>query len=648
MKILLAEDNADHRELISLALAGHDPAWQVEEVVSGEEALYRLAEGNAYDLVLLDYRLPKRDGLNVLEEFMQGVVLPPVVMITGEGDEQVAVEAMKGGAYDYVVKSEGYLQRLPVVAHRAMEAHHLVVEHRRAEQALQESEEKYRSLVESTEDSIYLVDRDCRYLFMNGKYLSRFDVPLDEVIGRRYAEFHSEDGTKEFVENVDEVFETGKSLSYEYRSERDGGYFLRTLSPVKDQEGKIRAITVVSKDITERKRAEEEKEKIQSQLLQAQKLEALGTLAGGIAHDFNNILSSIMGYTQLALDDIPKGTLLHKNLSHSLKSSFRAKDLVRQIITFSSRTEEEQKPILIAPVIKDTLKLLRASLPATIEIRRYIKVDSEIVAADSTHIHQVLMNLCTNAAHAMVKDGGILKVTLTNVELNPNFTILHPDSQPGLYVKLSVSDTGHGMSEEILEKIFDPYFTTKEKGRGTGLGLAVVHGIVKKYGGTITVESQAGKGSRFDIYLPAAMEGVSEITEITEKKEVPRGGGERILFVEDEQKLVKMGEQMLKRLGYKVVSKINSGEALELFRSQPDKFDLVITDMTMPKMTGDKLAEEIMEIRPDIPIVLYTGYNELISEERAKTLGIDVFMMKPYEIENIAKTIQRVLDGNSP
>ena len=390
-----------------------------------------------------------------------------------------------------------------------------------------------------------------------------------------------------------------------------------------------------------RRHAEQEKEKVQSQLRQAQKMEALGTLAGGIAHDFNNILGAIMGYTEIAQFDVAEESELKVTLDEVLKSAKRARDLVKQILAFSRQEDHELKPLQVHLIVKEALKLLRASIPTTIEIRQDIKSRSGMVMGDPTQIHQVLMNLCTNATHAMRGKGGALEVGLEDVDLDADAPVQYPDLKPGPYVRLTVSDTGHGIEPEAKDRIFDPYFTTKDKGVGTGLGLAVVHGIVKSHGGAITVYSELGKGTTFHVLFPGIESVDAEETEVLEP--LPKGD-ERILFVDDEEALVQIGQHMLRRLSYEVVPRTSSVEALEAFRAQPDKFDLVITDQTMPNMTGEMLAKELMSIRPDIPIILCTGYSELISKELAKAMGIREYVMKPLVIRKLATTIRKVLD----
>ena len=370
-------------------------------------------------------------------------------------------------------------------------------------------------------------------------------------------------------------------------------------------------------------------------------MEAVGTLAGGIAHDFNNILSAIIGYTELGLNDAASLPNLKKKLDEILKAGYRARDLVKQILAFSRQADHEKKAIQIKLIIKEALKLLRASIPTTIEIRHNL-MSNAMVMADPTQIHQILMNLCTNAEHAMSESGGILEVSLNNVELDRNFAMRNPEIPPGRYVCLTVSDTGHGMSEELMKRLYDPFFTTKDPDKGTGLGLSVVHGIVKSHGGTISVQSKPGKGASFNVFLPIVEKQIQPGVEI--RLQVPTGN-ERILFVDDEKSIMDLGRQVLEQLGYEVEARSSSIEALESFKAYPDNFDIVITDMTMPHMTGAKLAHELMRIRPDIPIILCTGFSQSINEDQALKIGFRAFIMKPISIEKIARTIRQVLDG---
>ena len=388
-----------------------------------------------------------------------------------------------------------------------------------------------------------------------------------------------------------------------------------------------------------------EKYRTEALLRRAQKTEAISTLAGGIAHDFNNILTAIIGYTEIALGRASQDTPIHNNLEEVLKAGYRARDLVKQLLTFSRQSEQEQKPLQVGLILKEAIKMLRASLPASIEIRQVIKNDCWKVMADPIQIYQVLMNLCTNAAHSMHEEGGILKVALTNVELDSQFTARHPDVKPGSYVKLTVSDTGQGIPLSIIKKIFDPHFTNEKGGNGAGLGLTVVHGIVNNHGGAITVNSKHNKGTVFNIFFPRIA--AESLPKIDISTTLPRGN-ERILFVDDERVLAELGEQVLEPLGYKVTTQTKSIEALETFKAQPEKFDLVVTDMTMPDMTGFELAGKLLQTRSDLPIILCSGFSEMVTEEKAKAIGIREFVMKPIDISEMAKIVRRALDNKAP
>ncbi|NNG01611.1 MAG: response regulator, partial [Desulfobacteraceae bacterium] len=408
----------------------------------------------------------------------------------------------------------------------------------------------------------------------------------------------------------------------------------------RDPETNISRIIGVTRDISEKKGLKKEKEKMVIQLQQAQKMEAIGTLAGGIAHDFNNILSAIIGYTELVLDEIKKDTLQYKNLQEILVAGNRAKNLVQQILMFSRQADQEQIPFQVKLVVKEVLKMLRASIPSTIEIDQSVKSNA-LVMGDSTQVHQVIMNLCTNAAHAMAENGGVLTVSLSDAELDSEFCSNHPGLSPGQYIILTVTDTGHGMSPDVLKQIFDPFFTTKEKGTGTGMGLSVVHGIVNSHQGKIFAYSEAGEGTSFRVFLPIVTRRFTPENKI--EKPIPTGT-ERILFIDDERVIVNMGKQMLGSLGYDVVPRTNGVEALDLFKAQIDLFDLVITDMTMPHLTGDALARELFKIRSDIPIIVCSGFSARMDEKEALATGIQAFITKPILKRDLAETVRAVLD----
>jgi signal transduction histidine kinase len=388
-----------------------------------------------------------------------------------------------------------------------------------------------------------------------------------------------------------------------------------------------------------------ERERFEAKLRQSARLESMGTLAGGIAHDFNNILSAIIGYTELALYKLTGESPLRQYLKQVLDASSRASDLVKQILIFSRKTGREQKPVMVSLAIREALKQLEPSLPTTIDIRLDISASAEqaVVLVDPTEMHQVLMNLCANAAHAMREKGGVLSVKLSDTMVDPFTASRHPQLQPGPYVCLTVSDTGHGMEKAVMERIFDPYFTTKGIGEGPGLGLAVVHGIVKGCGGAITVHSKPEQGATFNVFLPN--KGHWTAPAETDEESLPTGN-ERILMVDDEIDLADLGKGIIESLGYRVTALTSSREALETFRLQPDAFDLVITDMVMPGLTGHELAKELLAIRPHMPIILYTGFSDLIDEKQAKEAGIREYIMKPYKIISMAAAISRALEAS--
>ncbi len=413
-----------------------------------------------------------------------------------------------------------------------------------------------------------------------------------------------------------------------------GGHFLCTSNPVLDEDGNVKLVIEQLADITEQKMAEE-------RLRQAQKMESIGNLAGGIAHDFNNILFPIIGMSEMLLEDLPPKSIERENAEEIYKAGIRGSDLVKQILAFSRQSEHKKMPTRIQNVLKEVIKLSRSTIPTYIEIKKDIQQDCGMVLADPSQIHQIGMNIITNAYHAVEDTGGTISIKLkqnvTEAAESPEI-LLSPNS----YAVLSISDTGHGISEELIDKIFDPYFTTKEQGKGTGLGLAVVYGIVKDHGGDIKVHSEIGRGTTLEIYFPL-MEKFNS-TESTSEIGNYQGGSERILLVDDEEPVAKLEKQMLERLGYKVTSRLHSVEALEAFRTRPLSFDLVITDMSMPNIPGDDLARKIKSIRSNVPIIVCTGFSERISEDKFEQIGIEGLLMKPIVKSELAKTVRKVID----
>ena len=511
-----------------------------------------------------------------------------------------------------------------------------ISERKQAEEALRESEEKYRTVLESNPDPVVVYDIEGKVTYFNPAFTRVFGWTLAERLGNKMDVFVPAEAwreTKMMIEKVlaGERFSNVETLRYNKKGETIPVSVSGTI--YKDKKGNPIGSVINLRDISHQK-------KLETQLKRAQKMEAIGTLAGGIAHDFNNILSSVIGYTELALDNEKRGSFQYQNLQEVLSAGHRAKDLVKQILTFSRQVDQKQKPIQVKPLVKEALRMLRASIPSTVEIEQHVQSDA-LVMGDPTQIHQILMNLCTNAAHAMEDNGGLLTVSLLDAELDSDVISHHPDLKPGPYIKLTVTDTGLGISPDVMEKIFDPFFTTKEKGKGTGLGLSVVHGIVRSHGGGIYVYSEPGKGSIFEVCLPV----IESRFKPEEKADRPiPTGTERILFIDDEPVITNLGKQVLESLGYDVVARNSSIEALELFKEKRDRFDLVITDMTMPHMTGEKLAENLMQIRPDIPVILCTGFSFMIDEQKALNMGIRAFISKPMLKQEIAETIRQVLD----
>jgi PAS domain S-box-containing protein len=401
----------------------------------------------------------------------------------------------------------------------------------------------------------------------------------------------------------------------------------------RDETGRPVAVMEINLDMTEQRR-------IEAELRQAQKMEALGTLSGGVAHGFNNLLAAIIGFTELVAGHAAKGSRDARHLERIIEAGIRGRELVRQLLAFIKKAEQEKKPLRLSSIVKETVTLLRATTPTTISIKVNTIGQSALILGDPTQIQQVIMNLCTNAIYAMQEKGGRLDIELSEQRVLPSNGDPH-EIDPGRYVKLIVRDTGIGISADIIDKIFDPFFTTKGLAEGVGLGLSVVHGIVKQHDGFITVISDPGRGSTFTLYFPEISE--EQRTEGPEDVSIPTGS-ERILFVDDEEAIVEMGEDILAELGYDITSRMSSRGALELFRLDPSRFDLVITDQTMPEMTGIDLAREIFAIRADMPIIMCTGFSHLVDADKAAAAGIRAFAMKPLTKREIAKTIRRVLD----
>ncbi|MDM8556083.1 response regulator [Desulfococcaceae bacterium HSG7] len=515
LRILILEDNPYDAEIEIALLEKANYACQWKRIESQSEFMACLNAPD-YDLIIADYNLPDFNGRIALELFRQYNLDIPFIIVSGAIGDEKAIECLKSGATDYVLKDR--LLRLESVVRRC----------------LHEKEKQHKL-----------------------------------------------------------------------------------------------------------KRNAEERAELEKLLHQAQYMEALGVLSSGIAHDFNNCLTVIRGYAEIALArQLPEDHAASDSMKQILNASRRATDLVKQILASSRREEQKMTQIGVMPIIKETLKLLRASLPANIEIRQNLTAQSDIITGDASQFHQVLMNLCTNAGHAMSDEGGILTVDLQETDMDYKAVALYPELKPGHYLCLSVSDTGCGVSALVRKRIFEPYFTTKAKDEGTGLGLAVIHGIVSTFGGAVRVESEPGLGSIFKLFFPCH---ASAQKPIPEWHQPIMGGSEHILIIDDEPVITKVGRILLKQLGYHVTTMTDSIAALEKFGQQPKEYDLVITDLSMPKLNGDRLAQQLIRIRPDIPIILCTGHDKQIWKEKAHAIGIHKMLMKPFSRIELAETIRNTL-----
>jgi PAS domain S-box-containing protein len=651
-KILIIDDRNDNLIALEALLNDLLPECDVLSAQSGMQGI-ECAIKEQPDTILLDIQMPVMDGYEVCKYLKKDERTKniPIIFITAiETDTQSRIKGLEIGGDAFLVKpidEEELVAQVNVMLRirrsrdelEAEKEHLEVIDHEKTI-ALVDSEERYRTITENSPDIITRYDRQLRHIYVSPNIISVSGNKAEDYIGKTYKEMgYPEEVCLPVEEAITKTFKSGEQqeLEYEYHPPNTTAsiFISQRLKPEYGPDETVASVIGVSHDITERKKLEE-------QLRQAQKMEAIGTLAGGIAHDFNNILGVIMGYTELVLEDIPEQESYHQNLKHVMAAARRGEEMVKQILAFSRKSEEEKKPVYISHILKEALKMLRSSLPTTIEIKSGIEENMGLVMANPTQVQQVIMNLSTNAAHAMRENGGVLEISLKEMTVKDNDNNAPGlDLAPGRYQLMTVKDTGHGMTPGIMERIFEPYFTTKRPGEGTGMGLSVVHGIIKSHEGDIRVLSEPLKGTTFHVYFPVA----EDVKEPTIKKGKPvTGGSERILFVDDDNSLAEMGKLMLEKLGYKVTVRTSSIEALEVFRKTPNKFDLVITDQTMPNKTGTQLTRELLRIRPDIPVILSTGFSETVNKENFKTLGIRAFVMKPIVKNDIAKIIRKVLE----
>lgn len=509
---------------------------------------------------------------------------------------------------------------------------------RSAQTELRDTEQRLRSLVEHAPIVLFAVDRDGIFTLSEGRGLEMLGLKPGEVVGQSAYEIYKD--VPRVIDNL------RRGLAGESFSEvvRVGELAFETIyTPRKDEYGFVAGVSGVAWDVTQRVRAEESNKALGVQLLQAQKIETIGTLAGGIAHDFNNILSPIIGYTEIALEQLDAEHRARADLEQVMNAALRAKELVRQILIFARGGSGERRSVQLHLVVHEALRLIRSTLPSTIEISQRVESRGDEVEADAAQMHQIIMNLCTNAAHAMRESGGVLRVELSPEQIDEAAAARTPGLKPGSYVVLTVRDQGVGMDDFTMARVFEPFFTTKKSGEGTGLGLSVVHGIVHSHGGAVTVESTVGKGSTFRVYLPSAQG--RDDTQVDDRTSEARGRGEHVLVVDDEIEVARLLERMLVARGYHVTTFTSAEEAAAEFHAHPRAYQLVVTDQTMPRLTGVELARRLKAIRPDIPVVLTTGYGDPLTT-MPEGSAVDAVAAKPFVAAELARTLRHLLGGD--
>jgi len=653
--ILVIDDRQDNLIAISALLRNLLPEISVITSQSGADGISKAVE-NQPDVILLDIKMPVMDGFEACSIVKNDIRTKhiPIIMLTAiRTNLESRIKALENGADVFLTKP---IEETELVAQiKAMlrikksedllrdEKAMLEDEVKERVKQIQESEEKYRSLFNDAEDMIHIVNREDRIIDVNPIELEIMGFSREEFIGKHFLDIIHPDFKErvktnfiklthgELIKNeiLIMVAKNGESIDVE----------VNCVPKMKD--GKMIVARTIIRDIRDRIRMKKEKEHLEEQLFESKKLEAIGTLAGGIAHDFNNILHSIMGYTQLELMKV-KDDVNQRNLKKIYTASLRARDLIKQILTFSQQVKQEMKPIKLKSLIIEAVEFLKASFTSIIKVEYDIQSDSNIWG-DSGQIYQVILNLCTNSGHAMRETGGLLNISLDEIIITPDLLKKYPGLKKKKYMRLIVNDTGCGIPPDILGKIFDPFFTTKDKSEGTGLGLSMVHGIIKSHYGAIFTHSEVNIGSTFEIFLPIAEEEVK----VDKKAGTPViNGNTRILFVDDEEDITEVFKSICESEGYQVTSIDNSPDALKLFEENPDNFDLLITDLTMPDISGEELTRKFLNIRPELPVILSTGFSGRINSKKAKSIGIRAIISKPYSFDEIIQTIKDVLENS--
>lgn len=666
--LLVVDDRPDNLFILEQLVNEYIPSCEVLTANNADIA-FEIACKQKPDGILSDIQMPGKNGIDLcrqLKENSETSHIPVLLVTSHKSNASLRTKGLEAGADDFIARPIDNIElaaRLKVmfriksvqaelehkVAQRTadltkvnQELKNEIAERKHAEKR----NARLASVVEQSNDYIIITDTAGNIEYVNPAFTKVMGYTSAEVIGKNPRLLKSGEHNKDFYKSIWDTIKSGRTWFGALTNRTKDGTFIMehaAIFPVFSDQNKIINFAAIKRDITEQKQIEKEKETLEVRLQQAQKMEAIGTLAGGIAHDFNNILGVIIGYTEMAREDSEPESTVVDDLGMVLDASNRAKDLVQQILAFSRQDDTESKPFRPANIVKEAIKMLRPTLPTTIEINQDIDTATGLVWADPTKLNQILMNLCTNAFHAMEDTGGKLGILLKETDITSKDLVHEPEAEAGTFIQLSVSDTGVGITPEMIQNIYLPYFTTKETGKGTGMGLSIVHGIVNSYGGFLTVDSELGEGSVFNVFLPVVKEDVITAQKASERCPT---GTERILFVDDEEMLTQVGKDMLERLGYNVTVRHSSLEALETFQNHPESFDLIITDQTMPGMTGADIARRMIQIRPEIPIILCTGYSTIISEEKAKSMGIKEFALKPLAKQDIAKLIRKVLDNN--
>jgi len=650
IRILVTQNHDDQLETLMTLL--REEGYEVVGCRTAAETIAQ-AQQKRFDIAVIDLQLPDQQGFSIIEQLQANNRRLQIIINTGFSSLDTAKEAINLGVAAYIEKGSDPKELLhqidrAIVNHLDLYAEALEQEVAQRTASLQEREEQFKQLSENIHE-VFWLSTPCRkeILFVSPAYETIWGQSCQSLLDHPLSFqdlIYSED-RPQVLHTLAGEFLT--KYVHEYRIIRPDNHIRwirERVFPIENAQGRVYRLAGLWEDITERKEAEAALRETQQKLHQSQKMEAIGTLAGGIAHDFNNILAAILGYTELSILRSQDNKKISSYLHEIQLAGQRAKHLVQQILAFSRQQEPERKPVQLRPLIEESLQLLRASLPSTINIVQDLQTEHTLLA-DPTQVQQLLLNLCANAEYAMRETGGTLTVTLE--DFDAPFTLIeqYPNLQMGPHLRLTVHDTGHGIPPTILSKIFDPYFTTKKIGEGTGLGLSVIHGIVTTHGGAISVSSRLGESTTVEIYFPQVFEFPEPPTQTILPPSKGRG---TILFIDDEEPLARLGEEWLTQLGYTPTIKTSSIEALALYRQDPNRFDLVITDQTMPNMSGELLARELLALRPDLPIILCTGFSHTMSPEKSRTLGISHFLMKPLTYHDLGHAIRKIFDGQSP